>query len=65
MKSNGSMNRIFRVVWNAAKASWQAVSEVASGQGKGTSGKAARLARRGLTLSSFAAGTVLVLTPPV
>lgn len=65
MKSNGSMNRVFRVVWNAAKASWQAVSEVASGQGKGTSGKAARLARRGLTLSSFAAGTVLVLALPV
>jgi len=65
MKSNGSMNRIFRVVWNAAKASWQAVSEVASGQGKGTSGKAARLARRGLTISSFAAGTVLVLALPV
>ena len=65
MKSNGSMNRIFRVVWNAAKASWQAVSEVASGQGKGTSGKAARLARRGLTLSSFAAGTMLVLALPV
>lgn len=65
MKSNGSMNRIFRVIWNAAKASWQAVSEVASGQGKGTSGKAARLARRGLTLSSFAAGTVLVLALPV
>lgn len=65
MKSNGSMNRIFRVVWNAAKASWQAVSEVASGQGKGTSGKSARLARRGLTLSSFAAGTVLVLALPV
>lgn len=33
-KNNGSMNRVFRVVWNAATGVWQAVSEVASGHGK-------------------------------
>jgi filamentous hemagglutinin family protein len=65
MKSNGSMNRVFRVVWNAAKSVWQAVSEVASGHGKGSAGKAERQARRGWNWSSLAAGTLLVLALPV
>jgi len=64
MKSNGSMNRVFRVVWNAAKSVWQAVSEVASGHGKGNSGKAARQARRGWNWASLTAGTLIVLALP-
>jgi filamentous hemagglutinin family protein len=39
MKNNGSMNRLFRVIWNAATGAWQAVTEVAKGQGKSTSSK--------------------------
>lgn len=36
-KNNGSMNRIFRVVWNAATGVWQAVSEIARGHSKSRS----------------------------
>ena len=34
MKNNGSMNRLFRVIWNAATGAWQAVTEVAKGKSK-------------------------------
>lgn len=63
-KSNGSMNRVFRVVWNAAKSVWQAVSEVATGHPGGQSGKAARLARRGWRWFTLAAGTLVMLSLP-
>jgi len=42
MKNNGSMNRFFRVIWNAATGEWQAVTEVAKGQGKSKSSKRLR-----------------------
>lgn len=34
MKSNGSMNRFYRVIWNASTGAWQAVTELSKGQGK-------------------------------
>ncbi len=34
MKNNGSMNRFYRVVWNASTGAWQAVTELSKGQGK-------------------------------
>ena len=42
MKNNGSMNRLFRVIWNAATGAWQAVTEIAKGQGKSKSAKRLR-----------------------
>ena len=35
MKSHASMNRIYRLVWNAALSLWVAVAENAKGHGKG------------------------------
>jgi filamentous hemagglutinin family protein len=49
MNSNG-LNHFFRIVWNATKGAWQAVSEIAKGQGKSKSCKAARPA---LTAGAF------------
>jgi filamentous hemagglutinin family protein len=37
MKSHASMNRIYRLVWNAALSLWVAVAENAKGRGKGGS----------------------------
>lgn len=37
MKSNGSINRVYRVVWNAATGVWQAVAEIAKGHCKSQS----------------------------
>lgn len=34
MKSNGSLNRVYCVVWNAAKSVWQAVCETGKARGK-------------------------------
>lgn len=42
MKSNGSMNRVFRVIWNASKSLWQAVSETGKAQGKEKSSRRLR-----------------------
>jgi filamentous hemagglutinin family protein len=53
MKSNGSMNRLYRVVWNATKAVWQAVGEVGGSHGKE---KPARKMRR----AAVASGLLLV-----
>ncbi len=39
MKSHASMNRIYRLVWNAALSIWVAVAENARGQSKGGSGR--------------------------
>jgi filamentous hemagglutinin family protein len=39
MKSHASMNRIYRLVWNAALNLWVAVAENAKGQGKGGSAR--------------------------
>ncbi len=39
MKSHASMNRIYRLVWNAALNVWMAVAESARGSGKGASGR--------------------------
>ena len=49
MNSNG-LNHFFRIVWNASKGAWQAVSEIAKGQGKSKSSKTSRPA---LTAGSF------------
>jgi|GEM_PF-1664609 len=45
MKHRASMNRIYRLVWNAALNLWMAVAENAKGRGKAGSArnKAARL----------------------
>ena len=46
MHSNGSMNRVYRVVWNAATGAWQAVAEITKGQCKSKStGSDARTAQ--------------------
>jgi filamentous hemagglutinin family protein len=58
MKSNGSVNRVYRIVWNAAKAVWQAVCETSKARAKGRPGYTARSLRRaavvgiGMTLAS-------------
>lgn len=61
MKSNGSMNRVYRVVWNAATEAWQAVVETGKAQRKGTSAKATRLttAAGALLLAGAAWGAAL------
>ncbi len=56
MKNNGSLNRVYRVVWNAATGVWQAVSECAKGQGKTKSSRS-----RGASLSHLAAGAFVLL----
>src|SRR5690606_1891593 len=43
MQGNGSMNRIYRVIWNAATGAWQAVSECAKGHGKTKSSRSRRV----------------------
>jgi filamentous hemagglutinin family protein len=50
MKSHASMNRVYRLVWNAALNIWVAVAENAKGQGKGGS------ARTGVAVSGLASG---------
>ena len=39
MKSNGSMNRVYRLVWSDVLCAWVAVSEMSRGRGKGASRK--------------------------
>ncbi|HEY8608061.1 MAG TPA: filamentous hemagglutinin N-terminal domain-containing protein [Noviherbaspirillum sp.] len=56
MNGHGSLNRIFRVVWNASLGVWQVASEIARSKGKT---KASRSGPRGL--ASLTAGTILVL----
>ena len=64
MKDNGSMNRIFRIVWNKSKGVWQAVAESSKGAGKSKSARAARrlklavLSCSALASSAFAAGAL-------
>ena len=64
MKDNGSMNRIFRIVWNKSKGVWQAVAESSKGAGKSKSARAARrlklavLSCLALASSAFAAGAL-------
>ncbi|WP_411883179.1 YDG domain-containing protein [Polaromonas sp. YR568] len=43
MKSHASMNRIYRLVWNAALSLWVAVAENAKGQSKGGSARSSVL----------------------
>jgi filamentous hemagglutinin family protein len=43
MKSHASMNRIYRLVWNAALSLWVAVAENAKGRGKGGSSRSSVL----------------------
>lgn len=37
MYNHASMNKVYRIVWNATLGVWQAVSEIGKGAGKGTS----------------------------
>ena len=52
MKNNGSLNRIYRLVWSHVLNSWVAVAESARGTGKGSSNK---LIAAALSLSSVLA----------
>ena len=56
MHSNGSMNRVYRLVWNASTGVWQAVCECSKGRGKTKSGKS-----RAISLSCLLAGAFVVL----
>lgn len=53
------MNHIYRVLWNAASATWMAVAETARGHGKGKSSKSA--ARRAAVV---AWGALALVAPP-
>lgn len=62
MKNNGSMNRFYRVIWNASKGVWQAVTEHGKGQGKTKGMRALRRAAAvalGLASLSVMAADVL------
>jgi filamentous hemagglutinin family protein len=54
MQSNGALNKVYRVVWNASTGVWQAVSEAGKGQGKSASGRTARRKMKLLWLASLA-----------
>mgnify|MGYP000929363226 CR=1 FL=1 len=60
MKSNGSMNRVYRVVWNASKAVWQAVCETGNAHGKE---KSTRSLRRATAVASFLFAGVALAAP--
>ena len=51
MKNNGSMNRIFRLVWNQSSATWVAVAETTRGPGKGANRKLVAAAALSLSLT--------------
>ena len=60
MKSHASMNRIYRLVWNASLGLWVAVAENAKGRGKGGRAASALLAvlavlSSGLASNAYAA----------
>lgn len=54
MQNSGSMNQVYRLVWNAATGVWQAVCECGKGRGKPKSGKS-----RTINLPSLAAGALV------
>ena len=62
MKSNGSMNRVYRIVWNAAKCVWQAVCETGKGHGKEKSAR--RLRRASAVAGLLLAGGALAAPLP-
>ena len=75
MKSHASMNRLYRLVWNAALNIWVAVAENAKGRGKGgssrsrvdvasTSAGGTGLASAGLATLSLLGACALLLTSP-
>jgi filamentous hemagglutinin family protein len=59
MFAHASMNRVFRIVWNASLGVWQAVGEIGKGAGKGTSDQ------RKKRHASALAGAVFLLSPHV
>jgi uncharacterized protein with beta-barrel porin domain len=65
---NGLMNRVYRVVWNAATSAWQAVAENAKGQGKTktTSGSATCTAAHpiGLRRTTMSIAVLAALAAP-
>ncbi|MBC7600171.1 MAG: filamentous hemagglutinin N-terminal domain-containing protein, partial [Polaromonas sp.] len=57
MKSHGSMNRVYRLIWSEVLNSWVAVAESGRGRGKGSSRK---LIAAALSLSAAFAGATPV-----
>ena len=53
MQNNGSMNRVYRLVWNSATCVWQAVSECSKGSGKSKTGKPKATARDSFAVAAF------------
>ena len=75
MKSHASMNRLYRLVWNAALNIWVAVAENAKGRGKGGSSRSrvnvasnsvggTGLASAGLAALSLLGACALLITAP-
>lgn len=64
-KSNGSMNRVYRVVWNTAQSAWQAVGETGKSHGKTRSVRALRraAAASSLILAGAGAGSSALAAP--
>ncbi len=56
MKSNGSMNRIYRLVWSQAQQAWVAVAECTRGRGKQSGSTSARAVAAAVAL--LACGSV-------
>lgn len=53
MKRHAAMNRIYRVVWNAARCIWMAVAENAKGRGKSSSRRKLLAASVSLAVGAF------------
>ena len=62
MKNNGSMNRVYRIVWNAAKSVWQAVCEIGKSHGKEISTRSLR--RAAVAAGILVAGGALAAPAP-
>lgn len=55
---NSSLNAVYRVVWNAAKGVWQAVSEIGKACGKGKTFRALKLVNNSALLMAVAVSPV-------
>jgi trimeric autotransporter adhesin len=63
MNRHGSMNRVYRLVWNLARIAWVPVAETARGRGKSGRTRAASRARATAATATAAAALALGLTP--
>jgi hypothetical protein len=61
MNRHGSMNRVYRLVWNLARSAWVPVAETARGRGKSGRRRAASSAR--VAAAGAAAELGLAITP--